>query len=249
MNPLPEENIYGHTKKLQFIIEQVKGYIRLYGKPISILDFGCGNGIAVSQYLIQEGIRFYGVDIHELSLRYAREHFGNENAFFLNQAPQGVQFDIIIYADILEHLNHPFTLLQQHHDRLKEHGLVIGSVPNGVGPFEIEKSVDKGFGLSAGIHLAVRMKKWLKGCDPHDETILPYNLDSEHVQFFNKTNLYLMLQENGFQIQCFRNGPFLGGPLTERILRGQWFKRMNSKIGDFLPYWSVSTWYFTAKRK
>jgi 2-polyprenyl-3-methyl-5-hydroxy-6-metoxy-1,4-benzoquinol methylase len=249
MNPLPKENIYGHTKKLQFVIEQVNRYIKLHGKPVSILDFGCGNGIAVSQYLIQEGIRFYGVDIHEPSLRYAREHFENENAFFVNHVPEEILFDIIVYADILEHLDCPVTILQQHHDRLKEHGLIIGSVPNGYGPFEIERRMDKWFNLSAGFRLAVGIKRKLRRSSSSCATIIAYNTDSEHVQFFKKTSLRSSLQRSGFLVQCFKNGPFLGGPLTERLLRGQWMTRMNSNIGDLLPYWLASTWYFTAKKK
>ena len=102
---LPKENIYGHTKKLRFILEHIDRYIHMHGKPISILDFGCGNGTAVSQYLIKDGIRFYGVDIHRASLEYARKHFANDRAFFFSHVPDGIIFDVIVYADILEQLH------------------------------------------------------------------------------------------------------------------------------------------------
>lgn len=52
---LPKENVYGHTKKLRFILEHIDRYTNLHGKPITILDFGCGNGTAVSQYLKKAG--------------------------------------------------------------------------------------------------------------------------------------------------------------------------------------------------
>ena len=249
MRSLPEENIYGHTKKLTFILEHLNGYMNLHGEPISVLDFGCGNGTAVSQYLIQEGVRYYGVDCHEPSLSYARKHYQHENAKFLNHTPEGILFDVIVYADILEHLENPLAVLQEHSNMLKEGGMIIGSVPNGKGPFEKEKRIDKLFALSTGIRLAVQLKRKLMSHGSLCNETIPYNSDSGHAQFFSRESLFSTLRQGGFEIEWFGKGAFLGGPLSERILWGAWIKRMNSKIGDFLPYWAVSTWYFTAKKK
>jgi glycosyltransferase involved in cell wall biosynthesis/SAM-dependent methyltransferase len=249
MRSLPEENIYGHTKKLTFILEHLNGYMNLHGEPISVLDFGCGNGTAVSQFLIQEGVRYYGVDCHEPSLSYARKHYQHENAKFLNHTPEGILFDVIVYADILEHLENPLVVLQEHSNMLKEGGMIIGSVPNGRGPFEKEKRIDKLFALSAGIRLAAGIKRRLISPGPLRTEIIPYNSDSGHAQLFSRRSLFSTLNQGGFEIECFGKGGFLGGPLSERVLRGAWIQNMNSKIGDFLPYWAVSTWYFTAKKK
>jgi len=249
MRSLPEENIYGHTKKLTFILEHLNGYMNLHGEPISVLDFGCGNGTAVSQFLIQEGVRYYGVDCHEPSLSYARKHYQHENAKFLNHTPEGILFDVIVYADILEHLENPLAVLQEHSNMLKEGGMIIGSVPNGMGPFEKEKRIDKLFALSAGIRLAAGIKRRLISPGPLRPEIIPYNSDSGHTQLFSWRSLFSTLNQGGFEIECFGKGGFLGGPLSERVLRGAWIQNMNSKIGDFLPYWAVSTWYFTARKK
>ena len=249
MRSLPKENIYGHTKKLKFILEHFNGYMNLHGEPISVLDFGCGNGTAVSQFLIQEGLRYYGVDSHEPSLSYARKHYQHENAKFLNHTPEGILFDVIVYADILEHLENPLAVLQEHSNMLKEGGMIIGSVPNGMGPFEKEKGIDKLFALSAGIRLAAGIKRRLISPGPLRTEIIPYNSDSGHAQLFSRRSLFSTLNQGGFEIECFGKGGFLGGPLSERVLRGAWIQNMNSKIGDFLPYWAVSTWYFTARKK
>ncbi len=249
MRSLPNENTYGHTKKLKFILEHLEGYMDLNGEPISVLDFGCGNGVAVSQFLIDEGIRYYGVDCHEPSLCYARKHFQQENATFLNYVPEGIFFDVIVYADILEHLENPVAVLREHSGVLKRGGMIIGSVPNGRGPFEREKSFDRLLAISAGIRLATDMKRKLVGPGPLHNKAIPYNSDSRHVQLFSRGSLFSILNRGGLEIECFENGAFLGGPLSERVLRSAWIKKANSKIGDFLPYWAVSTWYFTARRR
>lgn len=245
---LPKENIYGHSKKLKFILQSLDDYMNLHGKPISVLDFGCGNGTAVSQFLIQEGVGYYGVDCHQASLSYARKHYQQKNATFLDHIPEGILFDVIVYADILEHLENPLATLQEHSNMLKEGGMITGSVPNGMGPFEKEKRIDQLLAFSAGIRLAGDIKKRLIRRRPFRKEIIPYNSDSGHVQFFSKKSLFSMLQQSGFKIECFWKGAFLGGPVSERVLRGEWMKRANSRIGDFLPYWAVSTWYFTARK-
>ncbi|OPX84854.1 MAG: Ubiquinone biosynthesis O-methyltransferase [Pelotomaculum sp. PtaB.Bin104] len=246
---LPKENIYGHIKKLRFILENIKKYKSMHGDLISLLDFGCGNGSAVSQFLIQDGVNYYGIDIHEPSLDYAKKHFANENALFINHIPEGILFDVIVYADVLEHLDDPISILQQHYNLLKENGIIIGAVPNGFGPFENEKRIDKFLGFSRGILLASKIKRrMLKRISSSRSSIIPYNSDSGHVQFFTKKSLLLTLQKGGFQIKCFRKGAFIGAPLSERILRGKRIIELNSKIADYLPYWAVSTWYFVAKK-
>ena len=110
-----------------------------HGKPVSVFGFGCGNGTAVSKFLIKEGVRYYEVECHEPSFGYAREHFKCKNATFLNHLHEGILFIVIFYADILEHLENPLAMSRDHSKMLKEGGMIIGSVLNGTGAFEKEK--------------------------------------------------------------------------------------------------------------
>jgi len=252
-HPLPPENMSGHTKKLRFILEQLQRHLQHVGRPLTLLDFGCGNGSAVSRFLLGEADRFYGVDIHEPSRHFAHRHYGSERARFLDHVPPDVSFDVLVYSDVLEHLEHPAEPLRRHRDQLRDDGLLIGCVPNGYGPFENEKRLDRWFKLSAILDLPARLRRNLvkrpaPAPEPVDEEVA-YNADSGHLQFFTRGELARTLDEAGFRLEEFRNGGFLGAPLSERYLfRGERVARWNSRIADRLPYWMVSTWLFTASK-
>ena len=82
---LPLENIFGHTKKLQYILHHLAEVVRR-NPQARILDFGCGNGSAVSQFLIAalpDTSSYTGVDIHPESVAHANAHFGKKNAVFV----------------------------------------------------------------------------------------------------------------------------------------------------------------------
>lgn len=256
INNFPRENIYGHTKKLRFINNQVNQYINTHkvnthkDSSINILDFGCGNGQAVSQFLMGDKIYYYGVDIHEPSLEYAKKNFSIKNTFFLKEIPDQTLFDIIVYADILEHLDNPGYFLQQHYKLLKPDGIIIGAVPNGFGPFEIEKRIIKWLGLSRIIQFYSELKSrvFIKYVLNHNVPI-PYNKESGHVQFFTKKSLLELLKENQFKVEKFKHGAFIGATISEKIFRSENIVKLNASIADHLPYFAVSTWYFTARKK
>jgi len=240
---LPKENIYGHTKKLKFILKNIEEYKRNNSLPIKILDFGCGNGEAVTKYLIQNDTIVYGVDIHENSIEYAKAKFGNENAIFQKFLPENIEFDIIIYADVLEHLTNPLSFLKEHFRLLKKGGIVLGSLPNGFGPFEIEKKITKYLGLDFLVEVLINLKRKIKKNKTNEP--IPYNEDSGHVNFFTLSKLKKLFEDSGYKVVKFENGPFIGAPMSERLLKHfNFFIDLNLLIGEKLPYWLVSTWYF-----
>jgi len=251
---LPPENIYAHTKKLVYLLSVIEKYARRFSQScstLSLLDFGCGNGAAVSQYLIKSIKRgeYLGVDIHEPSLNYAQRIFGDAHPSvrFMKHIPDNYRFDIIVYADILEHLAEPGDILVKHHTMLKDDGCIVGAIPNGYGPFEIEKRIDRWLGLSWLLQLIFRLKRLLVGARHGSAEVFPYNMASGHVQFFTKKALFTLLHNAGFEVVDFRNGAFLGAPISERfLLRSKTITKWNAKVAEYLPSWMVSTWYFTA---
>ena len=254
---LPPENIYAHTKKLVYILSVIEKHARRLSQPdstLSLLDFGCGNGAAVSHYLIKsiksEGGEYLGVDIHEPSLNYAQRNFSDAHARFMKHIPNNYRFDIIVYADILEHLAEPGDILGRHYAMLKDDGCIVGAIPNGYGPFEIEKRIDRWVGLSRLLQLMFRLKRLLVGARHDSAEVIPYNMASGHVQFFTKKAFFTLLHNAGFEVVDFMNGAFLGAPIAERfLLRGGTITKWNTKVADYLPSWMVSTWYFSAAKR
>lgn len=250
MQGLPPENIYGHTKKLSYILEQVERHRRVRGAPLRLLDFGCGNGAAVTKHLIRDGVDVYGVDVHQQSIDYAQQNFSGPHAHFSGSVPEGMQFDLIVYADVLEHLARPAALLREHRRMLRDDGAIIGAVPNGFGPFEIEKRIDRWLGLSALLKRLVRIKQTVFGSGAAERDRPPYNEDSGHLFFFTRKSLAAVLEEAGFGLTDFRNGAFLGAPLSALfLLRGERIAEFNARLADRLPARAVSTWYFTARKR
>jgi SAM-dependent methyltransferase len=263
-NVLPAENMSGHTKKLRFIIEQVSRHRDRLGRPIELLDFGCGNGSAVSQFLMLDGVHYSGVDIHEPSRAYAEKHFGRSGARFFSEVPRDRTFDVLVYSDVLEHLEQPQELLREHLPLFREDGLLVGCVPNGYGPFENEKRLDRWIRLSAILDLPARFRRRRRAqadrqAAPADlalsddtprEAVVPYNAESGHLQFFTRGQLERLMAGLGLTLDAFRKGAFIGAPLSERYLfRGESIALWNARVADRLPYWAVSTWLFTASRK
>lgn len=245
---LPKENIYGHTKKLFFILDQIKQFAKQNPGIINLLDFGCGNGSAVSQFLMLENVNYYGLDMHLPSLEYAMSKFSKENVQFVSELPAGVTFDIIVYSDILEHLDAPEQILKSHCSLLKDNGIIIGSIPNGYGPFEIEKKIGQWLHLQEFIDLICKFADMISRKKGILAQSIPYNNDSGHVQFFTKEVLFKLMNRCRLTITHFQNGSFVGAPYSERILKGERIAHFNTKIADCLPYWMVSTWYFAARK-
>jgi SAM-dependent methyltransferase len=242
---LPDEDIFGNTKKLKFILDEVATYRRRVGREISVLDFGCGNASAVGRYLIGDGVQYFGVDFHKPSLDYARELHGGPRATFLPAVPGDVVFDVIVYADVLEHLHDPLSALSDHVRQLAPEGIVIGSVPNGYGACEVEKFIDRRLRLYKTLRFVKRSALSMAGRSPKPPESIPYNSESGHVVFFTLDSLRRMVAEAGLRFIEFGHGGFVGADLTANtIFRSRRFVSWNVKVADRLPSWAVSTWYF-----
>lgn len=246
---LPAEDIFGNAKKIRFILPIIARLREKLGRDVSILDFGCGNALGVGQYLIGEGIDYLGVDFHEPSLSFAREQFGGPSAQFREDVPNDRVFDVIIYADVIEHVHDPLGLVKAYAHQLTPIGIMIWSIPNGYGPCEIEKRIDKRLRLYQTLRSVKRAMRRESGQLATTLAPAPYNNDSGHVQFFTLGALRKLAAAAGFKIVQVAHGGFVGADLTgNTIFTSRRFIEWNIRVADRLPSWMVSNWYLVLVR-
>lgn len=112
--------------RIPFIAKMVS---EKYGLSASILDLGCGAGLA-SNSLAQLGFSATGVDRCEASLAVARKHDLNlKNLFIcedlLNRPNLGGLFDVVLCLDLLEHVDRPQDILMVAFAHLKPGGMIF----------------------------------------------------------------------------------------------------------------------------
>ncbi len=97
-----------------------------------VLSVGCATGRTEAE-LVKRGIKVVGVEINHKAATIARQRGltileGDVSVVDISQV--GKSFDCLIYADILEHLPDPVSVLKRHIKSLKPGGIVYVSIPN-----------------------------------------------------------------------------------------------------------------------
>jgi 2-polyprenyl-3-methyl-5-hydroxy-6-metoxy-1,4-benzoquinol methylase len=104
----------------------------LIGKNKTVLDVGCNSGYIAD--LSDSSNTFYGLDYLEEAIREAKTKYKDALVYDLNKLkplPWNRKFDVMVFADVLEHLNDPETALKFFVDRyLTPSGKVVISLPN-----------------------------------------------------------------------------------------------------------------------
>ena len=98
---------------------------------LSILDVGCGGGL-VSEPLANLGATVTGIDASALSIRVARQHAHNtttpvnyEHAMASDLLADGRLFDVVINAEVVEHVQNQSLLIEQCAQLVKPGGILI----------------------------------------------------------------------------------------------------------------------------
>lgn len=152
--------------------------------PKQVLDLGCATGslgLAIKQ--VYPGARVVGVELMEEMAAVARTHLDEvhvgdiEAGGLLDRLPQGT-FDLIICADVLEHLRDPWETLRKLKKLLTPEGRLIASLPN-------VRHLDTLF------HLVV-LGNW-----PHRDRGIH---DRTHLRFFTRRTMKKLFEDSGFAI-------------------------------------------------
>jgi len=97
-----------------------------------VLDVGCGAGRLAKQ-MTAIGAEVVGVERHPEAAALARAHCARVVEKDLNDADllaPGEQFDVVVFADVLEHLPHPDAMLRNLGGHLAPGGFALVSLPN-----------------------------------------------------------------------------------------------------------------------
>lgn len=146
------------------------------------LDVGCGGG-KTGVLLKELGVReVVGIEKNEDAARYAKDFcdrviVGDVERIDLPFPPS--YFDLIIYADVLEHLFDPWSLLRRHRVVLREGGFIVVSIPN-IRYYKVLKRL-------------ILQGRW----DYKDRGIL----DFTHIRFFTYKTAIELIENAGFEIQ------------------------------------------------
>jgi 2-polyprenyl-3-methyl-5-hydroxy-6-metoxy-1,4-benzoquinol methylase len=182
------------------------------------------------------------VDPHQPSIEHGRKltpaidfHHGVVSDLALRK------FDCVIISEVLEHLEAPDVLLDMALPYLAESGILIITVPNGYGEFELDRRTYRAL-------QADKLVAWLWSvfkCDEYTEIVAASDDESPHIQRFTVSRLREMFARNNLTLIDSRGTSLASGPFILHLLgRFAVFIRLNAAIADYLPLSLVSGWMF-----
>jgi SAM-dependent methyltransferase len=244
--PYLPENLWGYGKRLRFVDAAItREFPGRKRSELRVLDVGCGNGSQLAVPLSEAGYRVTAVDPHQPSIERGRR-FGSAVDFHHGVVSDLLpgKFDCVIISEVLEHLESPGLLLDLSLLYLAESGILIVTVPNGYGEFELDRR------LYRGLH-ADRMVAWLwsvlKG-DSGTEIVAGSDDASPHVQRFTLSRLHEIFRRSNLVVIEERGTSLASGPFILHLLgRFETFIRLNVSIADHLPLQLASGWMFCLK--
>ncbi len=190
------------SKQYQYFEDVNWGLLRLWGdrSGLEVLDAGCGFA-TTSQHIQRLGNRVLGIESNADAVPVARTRISEVIETDLQQFSIDRKFDVILFADVLEHLPWPIGVLRKYKAMLKDGGSMIVSLPN-VGLWSVR------LGL-------------LFGRFHYQDTGV---LDRTHLRFFTQSSAIEMLRASGLEPfrRTYNPGlarPFV--PLAKRIVGGE----------------------------
>ena len=192
----------------------------------AILDLGCGTGELGKAVKTRQKCFYAGIELSKEAAGIASNSLDrvwqdNLNRFdpsFLRR-----KFDCIIFADILEHLIHPWTILDKFTSSLADDGIIIASLPNIAHPWIISQ-LQKGLFRyeAAGI------------------------LDATHLRFFTQTSIFQLFYKAGLKIMLLRPYPSKENPVQYHIIAKKPKLKYKEALATVLIL-SYNTWPYTIR--
>ncbi|WP_437682824.1 methyltransferase domain-containing protein [Sorangium sp. So ce131] len=187
----------------KYVVEEVnRALVSAAGRPRTVLDVGCGIGLNGAA-LKRAGARVTGIEVAPASLARARSALDEVVAADITsdaavrEALGDRRFDLILFADVLEHTADPLAALRRFLPHLEEDGHVIVSLPN-VAAWPVR------LGLLAG-----RFDYAPSGI-----------LDDSHLRFFTRASAIQLVERAGLEVLRVEQNPMIVRAAKDLILRG-----------------------------
>lgn len=155
--------------------------VRLVGTGKRVLELGCATGY-MSQVFRDRGCQVVAVEVDQEAAEHAsafceRVIVGDLDTIDLAAELGKDRFDVVVAADVLEHLKNPLRTLRAAKKQLRPDGYFVASIPNIA-------------------HGSVRLSL-LSGQFPYSETGL---LDRTHIRFFTLESMERLFEDAGFAL-------------------------------------------------
>lgn len=191
-----------------------------------VLDVGCSTGALGEAIKRNTGASVLGIELSETMAMEARLRLdqvivGDASSIIFEGKLVGHQFDVIVFADILEHLADPWGVLNAAVKYLAPGGVVIASIPNVRHIDTIWHLVFKGYWpyRSRGIH---------------DQTHLRFFTIQNIREMFNQAGLSIDLVDTNYRIlerphSINRHARLIALPFLKNFLAFQYLLRAQVK--------------------
>ena len=156
--------------------------LKLVGSNKNILEVGCASGIQSRALKEKLGCTITGVEINADAAEEARKYcdeiiIGDIEKLVCDENFLKRKFDVVMFADVLEHLYDPELVLKKIKPVLSDNGYIVASIPNIV-------------------HASVIFEMMRGKFDYREEDLL----DDTHIRFFTKKTIFQMFENAGFFI-------------------------------------------------
>jgi O-antigen biosynthesis protein len=148
----------------------------------SVLEFGCATGYMSDVLVRRRGCRVTGIEVDPEAASAARAYcerviIGDAETLDLEAHLNGALFEAILFADFLEHLRDPGTMLRRVRPLVADGGSVVASIPNVA-------------------HVSVRLAL-LAGRFRYRPQGL---LDENHLRFFTRDSIRDLFEKSGYVV-------------------------------------------------
>ncbi len=127
------ESGHHHNYLLPPLLKLLSNIKQDKSKKLRVLDIGCGNG-SLSNLIAKQGYEVVGVEdspsgVAEANKNFPECKFIHASVYDLPYSDLGGDFDIVISAEVIEHLFYPSELIKSAKKCLKPNGTLILTTP------------------------------------------------------------------------------------------------------------------------